>query len=86
MTPQEWTACAGVSVDPEVVHGAPVFAGTRLSVEDMIDNYYTSIERFGMSDREAVEEILESFPTMPGEDALRTILAFEAQHQPVFQP
>ncbi len=85
MTAREWIACSVVSVDPQVVHGEPVFAGTRVPVEDTVNSYYGYRES-GLSDQEAVETLLKSFPTIPGAEALHSVLAFEAKHEPLLQP
>ncbi|MBV9295363.1 MAG: DUF433 domain-containing protein [Acidobacteriaceae bacterium] len=66
MEPQDWKHCPLVSIDPETVHGEPVFEGTRMPVEDAIENYYAYRELQGLSDEEAVKATLESFPTIPG--------------------
>jgi uncharacterized protein (DUF433 family) len=73
-----WNDCPLVSVDPEVVHGEPVFEGTRMPVEIAIDNYYAFIEIDGLSDEQAIAETLRCFPSIPGPDALRTVIAFDA--------
>ena len=81
----EWKGCAVVSVDPEVVHGEPVFAGTRVPVQDIIDSYYGYRED-GWSDQDTVEVLLKSFPTIPGAESLRCALAFENKYQHQLQP
>ena len=85
MTSQEWSSCPVVSVDPQIVHGEPVFVGSRVSVTDTLDSYYAYLDE-GLSDDEAVEILLESFPTIPSAEALRGALAFEAKHAHQFQP
>ncbi|MBV9034932.1 MAG: DUF433 domain-containing protein [Acidobacteriaceae bacterium] len=86
MEDADWKDCPLVSIDPEVMHGAPVFVGTRMPVEDAIENYYAYRELDGMSDNEAVKATLESFRTIPNADALRTVLAYEAAHEHQLQP
>lgn len=81
MQRQQWRDCPFVSIDPEVMHGEPVFAGTRMPVEDAIENYYAYREVQGMSDEEAVRATLESFRTIPSADALRAVVAYEAAHE-----
>lgn len=76
-----WKGCPAVSFDDEVVHGEPVFSGTRLPVETAIENYYAYRDMEGLPDGEAIEQTLKSFPTIPSADALRTVLAFEACHE-----
>ncbi len=72
-----------MSIDDDVMHGEPVFSGTRMPVQDAIESYYAYRELEGMSDEEAVHALLTSFPTIPGPDALRAALDFEAarEHQ-----
>jgi uncharacterized protein (DUF433 family) len=81
-----WDDCPLVTVDPEVVHGEPVFNGTRVPVETAIENYYAYRELQGMSDEEAVKATLESFPTIPGAEGLRAVLAYESTHDHQLQP
>ena len=49
-----------VSVDPEVLGGKPVFAGTRVPVEALWNN---------MADGATLDEFLEWFPTVAREQA-----------------
>jgi uncharacterized protein (DUF433 family) len=81
MEAQDWKYCPLVRIDPEIVHGEPVFDGTRVPVETAIENYYAYRELQGMSDEQAVQATLESFPTIPGAEALRTVLVYEATHE-----
>jgi uncharacterized protein (DUF433 family) len=81
-----WNDCPLAHSDPEIVHGEPVFFGTRMPVESAIENYYAYRELQDMSDEEAVKATLESFGTIPGADALRAVLAYEASHQHQLQP
>jgi uncharacterized protein (DUF433 family) len=39
MEAPDWKGCPLVSIDPDVMHGEPVFNGTRMPVEDAIENY-----------------------------------------------
>jgi uncharacterized protein (DUF433 family) len=68
------------------MHGEPVCDGTRMPVEDAIESYYAYRELEGMSDEEAVNAILDSFRTIPGPDALRAVLAYEAAQEHQLQP
>jgi uncharacterized protein (DUF433 family) len=76
-----WSECPLIRIDPEVVHGEPVFKDTRMPVEIAIENYYAFIEIDGLSDEQAIEETLRCFPSIPGPDALRTVIAFESSHE-----
>ena len=71
-----------IEVDPETVHGAPVFKATRLPVETAIDSVLAYQELEGSSEDQAIVETLVSFPTISGAEALRSVLAFEAAYQP----
>lgn len=76
-----WSECPLISIDPEVVHGEPVFEGTRMPVEIAIDNYYAFMEIDGLSDEQAIAETLDCFPTIPSAEALRFVIAFDAAHE-----
>jgi uncharacterized protein (DUF433 family) len=49
-----------VTVDPEILSGAPVFKGTRVPVEALISNLEAGL---------TLEEFLEDFPTVTREQA-----------------
>jgi uncharacterized protein (DUF433 family) len=53
-----------ISVDPEVMSGAPVFRGTRVPIDALWNNLAS-----GMS----LDEFLENFPGVRREDALELI-------------
>lgn len=76
-----WSECPLISIDPEVVHGEPVFEGTRMPVEIAIDNYYAFMEIDGLSDEQAIAETLDCFPTIPSAEALRFVIALDAAHE-----
>jgi uncharacterized protein (DUF433 family) len=76
-----WKECPGVSVDDEIRHGDPVFEGTRQSVEQAIESVLAYEELNGLSEERAIEETLKDLRTIPGPDALRAVLAFEASHE-----
>jgi uncharacterized protein (DUF433 family) len=76
-----WKECPGVSVDPEVVHGEAVFAGTRVQVEGAIESVLAYEELDGLSEEQAIKATIDDFPTIPGAEALRTVLAFETSHE-----
>ena len=80
MEPSFWRDCRLVRIDPEVVHGEPVFEGTRIPVEIAIENYYAFREIDGLSDEQAVTEALNCFPAIPSAEALRSVIVFEAVH------
>ncbi len=50
-----------VSIDPEIMSGAPVFAGTRVPVKNLFDF---------LENGESLDEFLENFPSVTKESAL----------------
>ncbi len=50
-----------ITVDPEIVSGAPVFRGTRVPVEALITNLEAGL---------TLDAFLENFPTVTREQAL----------------
>ncbi len=73
-----WTDCPLVSSDPQVVHGEPVFRGTRLPASTIVENVDAYLDE-GLSLDEAVTATLESFPTVPnGTEGILAILAYRA--------
>ena len=82
MDTQDWLGCPLISSDPEIVHGEPVFKGTRLPVETITDNVDAYVELQGQSLDEAIASTLESFPDTPGgAKAIRTVLAYREIHE-----
>ena len=53
-----------VSADPEIVSGEPVFQGTRVPVEALINNLEAGL---------TLDEFLDNFPTVTREQALRVL-------------
>ena len=49
-----------ISIDPEVMSGTPVFAGTRVPVESLITHLIAG---------DTVEDFLDGFPTVKREQA-----------------
>jgi len=58
------TAQLPVTSDPEIMSGAPVFSGTRVPVEALLDNLAAGL---------TVDEFLENFPTVTREQVLRVL-------------
>ena len=56
-----------ITVDPEVLSGTPVFLGTRVPVQTLIDY---------ILDGETLETFLHSFPTVRRLDAVRLLQHF----------
>lgn len=53
-----------ISVDPEVMSGAPVFRGTRVPIDALWNN---------LADGMSLDEFIDSFPTVRKEDAVKLI-------------
>lgn len=53
-----------IEVDPEIMCGVPVFAGTRVPVESLFDYLMKG---------SSLDEFLECFPTVKRRDALRIL-------------
>ena len=53
-----------ITVDPEIVSGAPVFRGTRVPVEALINNLEVGL---------TLDEFLENFPTVSREQAVQVL-------------
>jgi uncharacterized protein (DUF433 family) len=60
---------SAITKDPETMHGAPVFRGTRVTVQTMFDY---------LEGGETLEEFLEGFPTVSRALALEALE--EAKH------
>jgi uncharacterized protein (DUF433 family) len=56
-----------ITVDPEVLSGTPVFRGTRVPVQTLVDY---------ILDGETLETFLHSFPTVKRDDAVRLLQHF----------
>jgi uncharacterized protein (DUF433 family) len=53
-----------ITVDPEIVSGAPVFKGTRVPVEALINNLESGL---------TLDQFLSNFPTVTREQALKVL-------------
>jgi uncharacterized protein (DUF433 family) len=53
-----------ITIDPEIVSGAPVFRGTRVPVEALISNLEAGL---------SLDEFLNNFPTVTREQALQVL-------------
>jgi uncharacterized protein (DUF433 family) len=58
-----------ISVNPEIMSGMPVFEGTRVPIEALLENLAAGV---------SLDEFLENFPTVSREHAL-AILNFSNQ-------
>jgi uncharacterized protein (DUF433 family) len=61
-----WDDCDLVHRDPEIVHGTPVLKGTRLPADTLVENVEAYIELRGMTEDQAIDATLKSFPDTPG--------------------
>lgn len=70
-----------VTVDPEILGGTPVFAGTRVPVAVLFEN---------LADGLSLEEILDAYPTLPRETAIEALrqaeVSLEEQKVSGFRP
>ena len=55
---------ATITRDPEVMHGTPVFRGTRVPVQTLFDY---------LESGESLDDFLEGFPTVSRELAIRVL-------------
>lgn len=53
-----------ITIDPQVVSGTPVFRGTRVPVEALINNLEAGL---------SIDEFLNNFPTVTREQALQVL-------------
>ncbi len=87
MEAQDWKDCPLVEIDPERVHGAPVFKGRRLPVDTIVENVDAFMDIEGQSFDDAVASTLECFPDTPGgADAIRAVVAYRNTHEHQLQP
>lgn len=56
-----------ITVDPEIMSGAPVFAGTRVPVSALLENLEAGV---------SLDEFLENFPTVTREQAVAVLEYF----------
>jgi uncharacterized protein (DUF433 family) len=60
----EQVARLPITVDPEIMSGAPVFKGTRVPVAALLDNLAAGL---------ALDEFLDNFPTVTREQAVQVL-------------
>jgi uncharacterized protein (DUF433 family) len=53
-----------INIDPEIMSGTPVFEGTRVPIDALINN---------LADGVSLDEFLENFPTVTRDQALAII-------------
>lgn len=66
------TAHLPITIDPEIVSGAPVFAGTRVPVEALLSNLGAGL---------TLDEFLENFPTVSREQAIEVLEFYRSMLQ-----
>jgi uncharacterized protein (DUF433 family) len=59
-----------ITVDPDIMSGAPVFTGTRVPVSALLENLEAGI---------SLDEFLENFPTVTREQAVRVLAHFRSE-------
>lgn len=58
------TAKELINIDPELMGGTPVFRGTRVPIQSLIDHLQSNI---------SLEEFLDDFPTVSKEQAVELL-------------
>jgi len=53
-----------ITIDPEIVSGTPVFRGTRVPIDALINN---------LEDGLTLDEFLDNFPTVAREQAIQAL-------------
>jgi uncharacterized protein (DUF433 family) len=66
------TASLPITVDPEILSGAPVFTGTRVPVEALLSNLAAGL---------TLDEFLDNFPTVSGEQAVAVLEFYRSMLQ-----
>lgn len=59
-----------ITVDPEIMSGIPVFAGTRVPVSALLENLEAGV---------SLDEFLENFPTVSREQAVSILAYFRSE-------
>jgi uncharacterized protein (DUF433 family) len=59
-----------ITVDPDIMSGAPVFTGTRVPVTALLENLEAGV---------SLDEFLENFPTVTREQAVRVLAHFRSE-------
>lgn len=59
-----------ITIDPEIMSGAPVFTGTRVPVSALLENLEAGV---------SLDEFLENFPTVRREDAVSVLAYFRSE-------
>ncbi len=67
----EEIALPPISVDPEILSGAPVFRGTRVPVAALLDNLAAGV---------SLDNFLDNFPTVTREQAIQVLELVKKQN------
>jgi uncharacterized protein (DUF433 family) len=59
-----------ITIDPDIMSGAPVFTGTRVPVSALLENLEAGV---------ALDEFLDNFPTVSREQAVRVLQHFRSE-------
>jgi uncharacterized protein (DUF433 family) len=66
-----------ITIDPEIVSGAPVFRGTRVPVDALLSNLEAGL---------TLDEFLDNFPTVTREQAVQVLGFSRATLQRLAEP
>ena len=78
----DWSNCPLITSDPDVVHGEPVFVGTRVPAGTVVENVEAYLDE-GLSLEQAMAATLDSFPGVPqGLEGIRALLTYCASQEP----
>ncbi len=59
-----------ITIDPDIMSGAPVFTGTRVPVSALLENLGAGV---------SLDEFLDNFPTVKREQAIRVLEHFRSE-------
>jgi uncharacterized protein (DUF433 family) len=67
-----------VTISPEIMSGTPVFCGTRVPIQNLLD-YLKAGDSMTSGRSETIDEFLDGFPTVSREQVIAFLDAAEAQ-------
>lgn len=59
-----------ITIDPNIMSGAPVFTGTRVPVSALLENLEAGV---------SLDEFLDNFPTVSRDQAVRVLRHFRSE-------
>ena len=59
-----------ITIDPDIMSGAPVFTGTRVPVAALLENLEAGV---------SLDEFLDNFPTVSRDQAVRVLQHFRSE-------